>query len=137
MEEGISKKKNFPFREGLFKKESNKSFLIGNRCEICGQIFFPSKPFCFNCFNKKMQTIKFVPKGKLYSFTTVYMSSVHFEAPYTVGWIDLTEGVRIFTPIKVSEGQSLEIDMEMELVIDELWQEEEKSVVGYKFSPVQ
>jgi uncharacterized OB-fold protein len=130
------KQKSIPFREGLFIEESNKVLLLGNRCEICSQIFYPPRPFCFNCLSKKMQTIKLGNKGRLYSFTTAYMPSVHFEAPYTVGWIDLAEGMRIFAPIKKSEGQTLEIDMEMELVIDEFWQEGDRNVVGYKSRPV-
>lgn len=125
-----------PFREGLFVKESNGVFLIGNRCEICGQIFFPSRPFCFDCLSDRMELSKLGKKGKLYSYTTSYMPSLHFAPPYTVGWIDLAKGIRIFAPIEVSEGQNLEMGMDVELVIDELWQEEDKIVVGYKARPV-
>lgn len=128
-------KKIVPFREGLFVEESNKVFLVGNRCETCGQIFFPSRPFCFDCFSDRMEPIKLGKKGKLYSYTTSYMPSLHFEPPYTVGWIELAEGIRIFAPIKVGGGQKLEMGMDVELIIDELWQEEDKSIVGYKFKP--
>ena len=124
------------FREGLFVKESKEVFLIGNRCEICGQIFFPSRPFCFDCLSDRMEPIRLGKKGNLYSYTTSYIPSLHFVPPYIVGWIELAEGIRIFSPIKVSEGQNLEIGMDVELVIDELWQEENKSVVGYKAKPV-
>ncbi len=124
-----------PLREGLFTKESDKCFLIGNRCESCHQLFFPSRPFCFTCFSDRMETVKFGSKGKLYSFTTSSMPSLHFEPPYTVGWVDLEDGIRVFAPIERSKNQDLAIGMEMELVIDELWQEGDESVVGYKFKP--
>jgi len=137
MSEETKNSKKLPFREGLFIEESNKAYLIGNKCESCGRIFYPSRPFCFDCSGTKMQKAKFGNKGKLYSFTICHMPSLHFEAPYTVGWIDVDEGIRIFAPIKISENQSVEVGMDMELVIDELWQEEDKSVAGYRFRPVQ
>jgi len=136
MPKKMGKRTSTSFKEGIYKEELNKVFLIGNRCNKCGQIFFPLRPFCFNCYQKKMQTIKIGNRGRLYSFTTSYMPSAHFEAPYIVGWVDLAEGIRVFSPIKINKGQDLEIGMEMELVLDEFWQEEEKSVVGYKFRPI-
>jgi uncharacterized OB-fold protein len=128
-------KESIPVREGLFAQEGDKAYLIGNRCEDCGQVFFPPRAFCFHCSSQKMETITLGNRGKLYSFTTSHMPSTHFQPPYTVGWIDLMEGVRIFSPIKKTEGQLLQVGMEMELVIDELWQEANGRVVGYKYRP--
>jgi hypothetical protein len=83
-----------------------------------------------------METIKLGRRGKLYSFTTSHMPSAHFQPPYTVGWIDLAEGIRILSPIEKTEGQELQIGMEMELVIDKLWQEGNRRAVGYKYRPL-
>ena len=129
--------KSIPFREGLFSSESGKVFLVGNRCTACGQSFFPSRPFCFSCLGKEMQTVKLDSRGRLYSFTTSYIPSPHFEAPYTVGWVDLKEGIRLFAPIALSRTEELKMNMEMELVIEELWREDNSSVMGYKFRPVR
>lgn len=133
---GEHKTKSVPFREGLFTSESGKVFLVGNRCKACGQSFFPSRPFCFSCLGKEMQTVKLGSKGKLYSFTTCHMPSLHFEAPYTVGWVDLEGGIKVFAPIVSGGAEELEPDMKMELVIEELWREDDTSVIGYKFRPV-
>jgi uncharacterized OB-fold protein len=130
------KQRIVPLRGGLFTIESDKFLLLGNRCEICDQLFFPSRPFCFTCFSDRMETVKLGGKGKLYSFTTSYMPSLHFKPPYTVGWIELLEGIRIFSPIIKREEQNLEIGMEVELVVEELWVEENKSIIGYKFRPI-
>jgi len=129
-------KENISVREGLFVQEADKAYLIGNQCEGCGQVFFPSRVFCFHCSSQKMEPIRVGNRGKLYSFTTSHMPSTHFQPPYTVGWIDLMEGIRIFSRIEKIEGQELQIGMEMELVIDELWQEASKRVVGYKYHPI-
>ncbi len=129
-------REEIPLREGLFVQEANRAYLIGNRCEKCGQVFFPSRAFCFQCSGAKMETIKLGSRGTLYSFTTSHMPSTHFLPPYTVGWIDLAEGIRILAPLKKTEGQELRIGMEMGLVIDELWQEGNRRIVGYKYQPL-
>jgi hypothetical protein len=38
------KKMTIPFRQGLFTEEGNTFSLIGNRCEACGQVFYPPRP---------------------------------------------------------------------------------------------
>jgi uncharacterized OB-fold protein len=53
-----------------------------------------------------------------------------------VGWVDLAEGPRIFSPIENREGRELVVGSEMELLVDALWQEGEKRVIGYRFRPV-
>lgn len=124
-----------PFRKGLFGVENDTAFLIGNKCPACGQIYFPSKPFCLECFRESLQPIRLGAEGTLYSYTVAHMASAHSIPPYTAGWIDLDEGIRIFAPIKVDDGQELDIGMKMELTIDELWQEGGTSVTGYRYSP--
>jgi len=134
-ERGTMKTEAVPFREGLFVVEDNRAFLLGNKCEACGQIYFPSRPFCFECLGERLEATRFGAQGTLYSFTVSYMPSAHFTPPYTAGWIDAAEGIRIFAPVRVKEGEPLDIGMRMELVIDELWQEGERSVVGYLYRP--
>jgi uncharacterized protein len=124
-----------PFRKGLFTVENDMAFLIGNKCPACGQIYFPSKPFCFECFGESLDPIRLGARGRLYSYTVAYMPSAHSIPPYTGGWIDLDEGIRIFAPIEVDEGRTLDIGMDMELTIDELWREGETSITGYRYRP--
>jgi uncharacterized protein len=127
---------DIPIGEGLFVQEADQAYLMGNRCQECGQVFFPSRPFCFSCSSARMEKVKLGDRGKLYSFTIAHMPSTHFQPPYAVGWIDLEEGLRVFSPIRKTEGQVLRIGMEMELVIDKLWQEGDKRVVGYQYRPL-
>jgi uncharacterized OB-fold protein len=48
----------------------------------------------------------------------------------------MPEGVRIFAPLVISDEKSIQIGMEMEVIIDTLWQEGDNEVIGYKFKPV-
>lgn len=134
MEEKISETQ--VFRKGAFTEESGKAFLLGNRCRSCGRVFYPARPFCFECFEKDMYEVRLGNHGILYSYTVCHMPSLHFSPPYTVGWIDIDEGIRVFAPIKEGQAEAIEIGMEMRLVLDALWEDEGRRVMGYKYRPI-
>jgi uncharacterized OB-fold protein len=71
----------------------------------------------------------------LYSFTIVHMPSEHFQPPYAIGWIELPEGIRIFSQIRGWQEGPLRTGMDMELAIEKFWDEGEKEVIGYTFRP--
>ena len=123
-----------PLREGLFT-ETPEGALLGCRCEACGQVYFPKTSFCFSCLSEEMVEVKLSRIGTLYSFTRSYLPASHFSPPFTIGWIELPEGIRVFAPIADWERQPLEIGMQMELVIDKLWEEGEHDIIGYTFKP--
>ena len=122
--------------EGTFVEDAEGGRLFGNKCASCGHIYFPKARFCFNCFDKSMEEVVLSRRGKLYSYTIGRMASTHFQPPYAVGLVDLPEGVRVFAPLKMTEDKPFKIGMNMEVVIEELWQENDKQVIGYKFKPV-
>jgi len=124
-----------PFREGLFEDISGTWALVGGRCKQCEKIIFPPRAVCLNCLSEDMEKLTLSRNGTLYSFTTVHMPSEHFEPPYVIGWIELPEGIRVFSPIRYGQEQSLKIGMAMELSVEKLWDEEEKIVTGYVFRP--
>ncbi|MEW6184653.1 MAG: OB-fold domain-containing protein [Thermodesulfobacteriota bacterium] len=126
-----------PIREDLFREGLDGWKLIGNKCQSCGKIYFPkAKTICLNCLSPDLIEISLNRRGKLYSFTIASVPSEHFHAPYTVGYIILNEKVRVFSQIEESNNKPLKINMEMELVIGDLWKEDEKHIIGYKFKPV-
>ena len=124
-----------PFKEGLIEKVSGKWALVGCRCKQCGKIVYPCREVCLNCMGKDMEKLNLSSHGKLYSFTIVHMPSEHFEPPYAIGWIELPEGIKVFSQIRGWQEQPLEIDMDMELSVEKLWDEAEKEVIGYIFRP--
>lgn len=124
-----------PFKEGLFEEVSGRWALMGCRCRKCGKMIYPSKEVCLNCLNDDMERVHLSRTGTLYSFTIVHMPSEHFKHPYAIGWIELPEGVRIFSQIRHWQERSLEIGMDMELDVEDLWEEGETKVTGYIFRP--
>lgn len=124
-----------PFKEGLFEDISGKWALVGGRCKQCEKIIYPLRTICLNCLSQDMEKWTLSRKGTLYSFTVVHMPSEHFEPPYVIGWIELPEGIRVFSPIRFTQEHSLRIGMAMELSVEKLWEVEEKGVLGYVFRP--
>ena len=125
-------------REGTFREAPEGGILLGNRCKSCGQVFFPKASICFNCFSENMEELPLSQRGNLYSYTIGRMASLRFEPPYVLGYIDLPEGVRVLSPLKIEQSEygSLRIGMEMEVIIETLWHEGDREVVGWKFKPV-
>lgn len=124
-----------PIRKGAFT-EGPGGKLLGNRCKECGQVFFPTVQLCLSCLKEELEDIELSQKGELYSYTIGNMPSMHFSPPYAVGYVDMPERVRIFAPLVITEDKPFKVGMDMEVVIEKLWQEDDKEIIGYKFKPL-
>jgi uncharacterized OB-fold protein len=127
--------KKIPLREGMFTNGISGD-LVGFRCKSCNHALPPLSTICFYCRGDKLERLQLSRYGKLHSYATVYMSSGHFEAPYIIGYIDLPEGIRMVTPLKERAGKPFKVGMDMELVVEKLWDEGDEEVIGPKFQPV-
>ena len=131
-----------PFKEGIFRADradadTGNGTLLGNKCASCGRIYFPPADFCFDCFGQAMAEAPLSQRGKLYSYTLCQMPASRFKPPFFVGLVDMPEGVRVFAPLKAAAGRPFHIGMDMEVKIEELWQEKDQQVIGYVFEPVK
>jgi len=124
-----------PIREGLFTGRTEGD-LIGFKCKACGHILPPLTVTCLNCYSNDLEATPLSGKGKLYSYTTNYMDSGHIKAPFAGGMVELTEGFWIYSVLKEKQGKPFEINMEMELVVEKLWDTDDDEIIGYKFQPV-
>ena len=137
-------KKQVLLREGLFHRPETadeKPYLIGSKCSVCGNVFFPARAICPVCVAE--DTLKEIPigtRGKLNGFATVQVAPEGFTAPYTLSFIDLSEGPTIFAIIagEASGEETLYNGMEMELTIESISTDENgNEVIGYKYSPAE
>lgn len=113
--------------------------LKGGRCLGCGRVCFPMKPVCPNCFDGKLEDVPLSNKGKLHTFACSHMGPPGMEKPYVIGFIDLPEGIKLFSLITRCEpwNEVLKVDMEMEMVVETVRRDEEGTeIIGYKFRPV-
>jgi uncharacterized OB-fold protein len=133
-------KEKEPFREGLFKfVKKNEGNLIGTRCDRCGITFFPSRRFCSGCFQSdQIKEVNLSTTGTLYTYTIVHQGKPSFKAPYSVGYVDLKEGVRIFSILFDVAPEELKVGMKMELVFRNMAEvSDESGAFIYGFRPAQ
>lgn len=77
-------------------------------------------------------------KGTLHTFARSHMGPSGMQTPFTIGFIDLSEGIKLFSLLTQCDpwDKVLAVGMEMEMVIETIRQDEEgNEIVGYKFRP--
>lgn len=125
-----------------------KPFLLGSKCSKCGRVFFPKRSVCPDCLEEgTMGNLRLSNKGKLHVGVIAHAAPVGFKHPYVVGYVDLPEGVRIFSQIKdakicedfLQPGTEMLIPgIEMELIVEKIREDDEgNDVIGYKFAPIK
>jgi benzoylsuccinyl-CoA thiolase BbsA subunit len=120
--------------------ENERPYLKGYRCKGCGKIWFPKFTPCPNpdCWSEDMEVIPLSRKGTIYSATDVYIGqpSMREYMPLTMGYVDLPEGIRIFTQLEGETG-SFQCGDEVELITGPIRDNErEEPILSYKFKKV-
>jgi uncharacterized OB-fold protein len=130
-------------KDGLWTPPSSnkKPQLIGSKCPNCGEIFFPVNPVCIHCQHQSMDEIKLNRRGKVWSLSTVMLPPPQWykgKVPFDLGYVELPEGVRIWTRLLGAEAGTFQIGQEVELDIDVMQIDAEgNEVLGYCFIPVK
>ncbi len=80
-------------------------------------------------------------RGKLWSYTVQYYPPPPFRAPepfvpFGIGLIELPEKIRVLGMLTESDPDKLKIGMEVELVLDKLYEDNGKEVITWKFRPI-
>jgi uncharacterized OB-fold protein len=95
-----------PFWQGLLEHR-----LLGQRC-ACGAQLFPPRPRCPECWATALQWVELESRGTLHSWTVVHVASPDFDTPFTLGLVDLADGVgRIAAKVVGADAAQLEIGM--------------------------
>ncbi len=140
MENQIENKRMIPIRKGLFvipSESGERPYLLGSRCKACGRITFPPRVICLECFSEEIETIPLSRRGKLYTFTIIGYPPPGVEAPYAIGYVDLPEGVRVFSILMDWDKENLKVGMDVELVIGRFKEDREgNEILTYKFRPI-
>ena len=79
---------------------------------------FPPRQHCPTCWSKSMEWVSLSGKGKLYARTTIHAAPEMFQKqlPYSVGIIDLDEGLRLVASI-VEEDERIMNDEQVQLLV--------------------
>ena len=144
MTELFNQTNKIPVKDGLFtcaQDSTSGPQLIASECPSCGEIFFPKRKLCQNCQASDLKEVKLSSRGKIFSHTVVMqkpVSNYRGPVPYAFGWVELPDGVRVETLFTGCELQDLRIGMDVELVIETLYQDNDgREIICHKFRPVQ
>jgi uncharacterized OB-fold protein len=99
-------------RRGI-RFDDGRAHLIGSECIACAARAWPPASRCHACWND-VRTIELSTTGKLYAFTRVHVGPPTLPRPYAIGYVDLPEGVRVFTHLR-EDRAPLAIDASVEL----------------------
>jgi uncharacterized OB-fold protein len=123
----------------FFAMGPNGPTVVGAKCRSCGRVYFPKKTICVDCWRKgNMDVVPLSRRGKLSLFTIATQSLLGLATPYACGYVDLPEGVRLFTLLTDCEPfeQRLHLDMAVEMVIAKIMTNDfGEDIYGYKFRP--
>lgn len=138
-------KERTPAVEGWFTTDAKPS-LIGTRCVSCDAVFFPKESFaCRNpaCTSTELEEVPLSRRGKLWSFTNnfypppaPYVAAEPFE-PYAVAAVELENEKMIVLGQLVPDVkvEDLSAGMEMELVVDTLFEDDDHQYLVWKWRP--
>jgi uncharacterized OB-fold protein len=100
-----------------FEVRDGVVYLKGSVSRSSGSRAFPAREVCLETGARDMQPMLFGPRGRLYSFSTVHVSSSR-PTPYTIGYVDFENGVRVLAAVEAASGRPLECDIDVELRAD-------------------
>ena len=112
--------------------------LEGCRCPQCGDVFYPPRSVCLNCYHEGLDPIALSRRGTLYTFTIARMSlpGALVTAPYVIAQVKLPEGVIIPTVLTGIDPESVQIGLELEVVVEKASVNAEGAeVMTFKFRP--
>jgi uncharacterized protein len=93
--------------------------LVLQRCTSCHQFQFYPRSLCAQCAGAT-EWVEATGRGTLYTYTVIRQNrSAAFSSlsPYTVGIVELDEGVRMMSNIVECDIEDLYVDMPLEAVI--------------------
>jgi uncharacterized OB-fold protein len=122
-----------PIREGLFRIDPPS--LFGSACNQCSIRTFPARSFCPACNSDDVsQDVVLADEGTIYSYTVIRQAPGGRKTPYTLAYVDLTDGVRVMAQID-APIQTLQIGMLVRLDIRPVGEQDGCALIGYVFVP--
>lgn len=138
-------KERVPAVEGWFTTGPEPR-LIGSKCSACGTFFFPKRTgYCNNpdCGSNDIADTELSNRGRVWSYTeNHYAPPPPFVAaqpfvPYAIAAVELEAEKLVILGQVVGNWHAgdLQVGQELTLVIDTLYEDDDKEYLIYKWSP--
>ena len=93
--------------------------LVGSRCATCGSCSWPGRAVCQRCGSADAERAPLASAGRLVTHTTVWISRPGLEAPFTLGQVELPEGILVFGHIRgIEESDRVPLPVALQLAPD-------------------
>jgi uncharacterized OB-fold protein len=126
------------FTVSVFYKFIDEKRLMVAKCNKCGNLILPPKPMCTNCLSTNLKWIELDGKGKLLSYTIIYVAPEQFQsmAPYPVGIVEFKKNLRLPGIIRNVTAEELKVGMELKICFEKSIAEQWPNWSRYVFRPV-
>ena len=96
-----------------YNEALKKNKLLGLECNSCAAITVPPKMVCRKCASPDMDIVELSGKGKIETFTTVYVAAEgrEDEAPYIIVLVELDEGPWIMGNLGDSDPSKVTMEL--------------------------
>lgn len=105
-----------------FWDRTRQGKLLIQHCRSCDRYIFRPRKYCPHCWSDAIDWKTASGFGRIHSFTTAYaMVEPPFapDLPYTIGFIDLDEGVRMMSRIVETDLARIDFGKRVEVVFEE------------------
>jgi uncharacterized OB-fold protein len=115
--EGLKMSENPPFTVSSFYKFVSEKRLMAAKCNECGTVLLPPKPMCTKCLSTNLKWIELEGAGKLLSYTIIHVAPEQFQSitPYTVGIVELQNGLRLPGMIRDVDAEEIRVGMNLKI----------------------
>ena len=89
-------------------------------------------------WNDRLMVIEAVGKGVVVTPLSQNLSHYKGPVPYSFGWVELPEGIRVETLFTGCAPENLKIGMKVEMVLEKLHEDDEgNEIICHKFRPIE
>ena len=109
--------------------------LLLQQCESCSHTYFPPRPYCPRCSERKVKLVQASGRATLYSYVISQRPAPGFEPPFSIAVVTLAEGPRMMTNVIdcAQTPEALQLDMPLEVA----WQRLDEDITLPLFRPAQ
>jgi uncharacterized OB-fold protein len=90
--------------------------LLGSRCTACSIAMFPPQAVCPACMCEALAEEAMPRRGQLYASSTVHVGPAKWHKPFTIGYVDLPNGVRVFSHLVGDPAIGAEVELDRAVV---------------------
>ena len=113
--------------------------LTGSKCASCQRVYFPPLKVCPDCLDdgQPLQSVFLSKTGTVSSYSVAQVAPPGYETPHVQAYVELKEGVKIFTlMVEHGGGSKMANNMPAEMVVLTVGQNEDGAeILSYRFKP--